>query len=198
MLAEKTEKTRITYKEYAQLKDDIRREVIDGVIHLLMPGASCGHQAVVLELARLLSNHLKGHRCKVMMAPFDVRLNPHDKDDNVFQPDVMIICDPRKLENGKHCLGAPDMVFEVLSPSTDKRDKVLKLPRYFEHGVKECWLIDPVKETVLVYKLNEVKDPDEDTADEVLDVHLYENKGDPVIFIELIDLEVKVSDLFTE
>ena len=85
-------------------------------------------------------------------APMDVRLNADTKDDIVLQPDLLVLCDPNKISNGKNCVGAPDMVVEILSHSTKENDRGIKLDRYLEAGVREYWIVDPSKRIVIVYQ----------------------------------------------
>ena len=138
-----------TYADYASWDEDSRCELIDGVIYM-MSSPSRRHQGIIVELSYQLTSFLKGKPCKVFIAPFDVCLSTAgDKDRTVVQPDVLVVCDKSKLES-KRCNGAPDMVIEVLSPSTASKDKVRKLNKYLEAGVKEYWIVDPADRTVSV------------------------------------------------
>lgn len=98
-----------------------------------------------------------GGPCRVLVAPLDVRLPNDDRDDDdavatVVQPDVLVVCDPAKLdEHG--CRGAPDFIIEVLSRSTAARDQIIKRDLYERHGVREYWLVHPVDRIVTVYRL---------------------------------------------
>ncbi|MCL2399377.1 MAG: Uma2 family endonuclease, partial [Defluviitaleaceae bacterium] len=143
-----------TYADYETWDDDFRCELIDGVIYD-MASPSRAHQEVSAALLTELHIFLRGKKCKVFHAPFDVRLNAATKDDIVVQPDILVICDEKKIENGKHCIGAPDFVVEILSPSTSRKDKIIKSRRYFDAGVKEYWLIDPEDRTVTTLKRSE-------------------------------------------
>ena len=89
-------------------------------------------------------------------APFDVRLNADTKDDIVVQTDISIICDESKLD-AKGCIGAPDMIVEILSPSTSRKDKFIKFQRHQDAGVREYWLIDPESRTMAVHLLENGK-----------------------------------------
>lgn len=88
----------------------------------------------------------------MFIAPFDVRLNADNTDDTVVQPDVFVVCDKSKLD-GKSCKGVPDMIIEVLSPSSLGRDKVLKFNKYQKAGVLEYWIVDPEGRNVTVHVL---------------------------------------------
>jgi Uma2 family endonuclease len=131
---------RYTYADYIQWGGSERWELIDGVPHLMAPSPSRAHQGTVRELLRQLANFLEGKPCRVYPAPFDVRLSAGD--DTVVQPDLLVVCDASKLGSNS-CKGAPDMIIEVLSPSTAKLDRLIKYRKYQEAGVKEYWIADP-------------------------------------------------------
>jgi Uma2 family endonuclease len=140
---------RYKYTDYAALDNDKRYELIDGVLHL-MSSPSETHQRVSRKLLVHLANHLDGKPCEVFSAPFDVCLNAAgDNDNTVVQPDIMIICDKNKLD-GKRCNGAPDMIIEILSPSSTGRDMLIKYKKYQEAGVREYWIADPENKAVYV------------------------------------------------
>ena len=129
--------------------DDVRLELIDGIIyHLNTPDAI--HQIIIGEIFANLREHILKHHgeCTPLFAPFGVQL---DCDDRTFlQPDILVVCDKEKIT--RPCLyGTPDLVIEVLSPSTRRKDLTIKVPKYLSSGVKECWMIDPVRKNVLVY-----------------------------------------------
>ena len=140
-----------TLDDYLSLPDDQRVELIDGIFYdMAVPAA--GHQAIGGYIHKLLLDHViaKGGKCLPLMSPLDVQL---DQDDyTVVQPDVVIVCDREKFRNGR-VFGAPDFVAEVLSPSTRKKDMILKLVKYSDAGVREYWMIDPLKKKVIVYDL---------------------------------------------
>ena len=144
-----------TYNDYCQWDDGNRYELIDGEVYLMAPAPGIGHQRISGGLSNQLYNYLRGKRCEVFTAPFDVRLNADTADDTVVQPDISVICDPNKIKNGKSCVGAPDMIMEILSPSTAKRDNFVKFKRYLAAGVREYWIVNPETKTVHVYVLKE-------------------------------------------
>jgi Uma2 family endonuclease len=147
-----------TYGDYLTWSDDERWEIINGEAYDMSPGPGTTHQAMVIELILQIGNQLKESPCHLFTAPFDVRLpKENEKEEeiiNVVQPDISIICDKDKLDE-KGCLGAPDIVMEILSPSTYRKDKLEKFNLYEEAGVKEYWLLSYTEKMVEVFTLNE-------------------------------------------
>jgi len=137
------------YEDYCAWEDDKRWELIDGKPHL-MSAPSENHQLLLVELVRQFANFLKGKKCRVFAAPFDVRLNHDTLDDTVVQPDVLVVCDREKTADGKALKGAPDLAIEILSPSNPKHDTLVKYKKYMESGVREYWTVDPQSKTVNV------------------------------------------------
>ena len=146
-LPEEKECQHYTYADYCQWDDGERWELIDGVSYLMSPAPLRTHQGISMELSRQLATFLKGKLCEVYAAPFDVRLNADTDDDTVVQPDLLIVCDRSKLDD-KCCVGAPDMVIEILSPSSGRYDKLVKFQTYQNAGVREYWIVDPDTRTV--------------------------------------------------
>ena len=146
---------RYTYSEYLTwdtwdgLVED-RYELIDGVPHLLERSYSAEHQTILGNLAVQIANQIKGKQSRILMAPFDVRLNPYTKDNTVVQPDIIAVCDRSKFDE-KSCVGAPDLAIEILSPVTARRDTTLKLQLYQDAGVREYWIVDPETQTIYIY-----------------------------------------------
>jgi Uma2 family endonuclease len=136
------------YADYRTWDDDTRWELIDGVAYA-MSAPSTVHQRVLSRFHGQLFQLLSGNPCEVFPAPFDVRLNADEEDDTVVQPDLSVICDKTKIDD-KGCRGAPDLIIEIVSPSTSGYDKVLKYNKYRNAGVKEYWIADPSDKTVLV------------------------------------------------
>ena len=143
-----------TYGDYRTWDDDLRWELIDGEAFCMSPGPGEIHQSLLFDLALELGNYFKNKECRVYVAPFDVMLprdnEPEDEIDTVVQPDIMIICDQSKIQHNG-IKGAPDVVFEILSPSTTRRDLDDKFKLYERAGVKEYVIADPHNRTMYVY-----------------------------------------------
>ena len=140
-----------TIYDYFHFPDDRPRcELIDGIIYD-MTSPTLHHQWVLTQLGREFSNYIDEHNgdCRAFVAPLDVTPDPADIY-TIVQPDVMIICD-RSLLEGKYCEGAPDLVVEILSPSTRRKDLTIKTAKYASAGVREYWIVDIDAERVLVY-----------------------------------------------
>jgi len=145
---------RYTYADYILWDGDERYELIDGVPYALA-SPSTEHQRISGRLYLQFAGYLDGHPCEVFAAPLDVCLFADgEKDDTVVQPDLLVVCDQAKLDEHK-CNGAPDMTVEIMSPSTSKRDMQLKRDRYLQAGVREYWIIDPVKKVLIMNVLED-------------------------------------------
>lgn len=151
------EKARYTFADCLTWEENERIEIINGEAFMMAPPSSI-HQEIVAELTRQFGNYLEGKRCKVYPAPFGVRLFERDGDapedvDTMVEPDLSIVCDRSKID--KHgCKGAPDMVVEILSPSTQRHDRLVKLGLYQRAGVREYWIVNPDDQTVQVMLLD--------------------------------------------
>ena len=145
-----TQKTKFTVEDYLNLPEEVRAELIDGVIYDMAVPTSL-HQAITGEIFTQFRNYIRENsgKCMAFISPIDVQLDCDDK--TMVQPDVAIVCDRSKLKNGR-IFGAPDLVVEVLSKSTRKKDWVIKTGKYINAGVKEYWIVDPEKKRVIVYK----------------------------------------------
>ncbi|MFI5305171.1 MAG: Uma2 family endonuclease [Nitrospiria bacterium] len=142
---------KFTYQDYLQITDDLNRhEIIDGE-HYVTPSPMKRHQAVSINLATLIHQWVRDKNMgSVFSAPFDVVLSNSD----VVVPDLLFISKDRlSIVNEKNVKGAPDLVVEILSPSTSERDLGIKKTLYEKYGVKEYWVIDPDKQTIVVFTL---------------------------------------------
>ena len=142
-----------TLDDYYALPDERRVELIDGVFYDMSAPAVI-HQKILGELFILFRECTDAHEgeCEVYLSPCDVRLDMDNK--TMVQPDLLVICKAYDL-GAKRFEGAPDLVLEILSPSTRSKDMLLKLYKYQNAGVKEYWIVDPDHETVLVYDFRE-------------------------------------------
>jgi Uma2 family endonuclease len=140
-----------TIEDIYALPDGQRAELIDGRIYNMAPPARI-HQKLITELVSALHQHIRDNNgdCEVYPAPFAVFLNADDK--NYVEPDISVVCDKSKLIE-KGCNGAPDLIMEVVSPSTQQMDYGIKLFKYRTAGVREYWIINPVTRIVNVYDL---------------------------------------------
>ena len=123
----------------------------------MSPAPTSSHQKISFELSGLIRDSLKGNHCQAFTAPFDVYFPQYPEQDfnsinTIVQPDISVICDPEKIIK-KGCLGAPDIIFEILSPSTSKKDLNEKFQLYEKNGVKEYWIVDPGNRYVRVFHL---------------------------------------------
>ncbi|MFV1951420.1 MAG: Uma2 family endonuclease [Nitrospinota bacterium] len=148
-LALKTDK-KFTYKDYFEWPDDERWELIGGVAYNMTPAPSLRHQTVVVNFSRILGNKLVDKPCRLFVAPTDVVLSEYD----VVQPDVLVVCDKKKITEA-NIQGAPDLVVEVISPSTTVKDKREKKACYEKYGVKEYIIVDPIENYVERFYLEE-------------------------------------------
>lgn len=142
-----------TFADCLTWPENERIELIDGEA-VMMSLPSTVHQKISGELFRQLANFLEGKKCEVFSVPFGVRLFEKDGDspenvDTMVEPDISVICDRDKLDR-YGCKGAPDLIVEILSPSTQRRDRLIKLELYQRAGVREYWLVSPEEQTVQV------------------------------------------------
>jgi len=154
------ETQRYTYADYLTWFDDKRRELINGFIRMMSPAATTKHARISHNLVYELSSYIRKRKgkCHVYDAPFDVRLpcnkgeTANDKINTVVQPDICLICDLSKLDK-RGCIGAPDLVIEIQSPSTTRYDVTEKFDAYESAGVPEYWIVYPKDEAITVFLL---------------------------------------------
>ena len=149
-----------------------RAELIDGHIYDMAPPSPL-HQELVMELSATLRDYIKKNNgtCKVYPAPFAVFLNQDDQ--NYVEPDISVICDPNKL-NDKGCTGAPDWIIEIVSPGSRRMDYFTKLFKYRTAGVREYWIVDPLKNFVIVYNFD-TSDSEQYTFADTIKAGIYED-----------------------
>ena len=179
-----------SYADYLQWPDEERWEIIDGVPYDMSPAPSTKHQAISMGLAGQLWSFFRDKECSVFAAPFDVRLPLNDEKDeeiyNIVQPDLSIICDPSKLDE-QGCKGAPDLVIEIISPFTAKKELNEKFNLYERSGIPEYWVVFPKFNVVVVYSLDDeerYQKSGEFTSDQLLSTKLFPG------------LEIKLEDVF--
>ncbi len=178
-----------TYADYYKWKIEERLELIKGWIYK-MSAPTAKHQFVSMQLSVAFANFLRNKPCRVFAAPFDVRLskNKSTKDEEVetvVQPDIVVICDLEKIDS-RGCIGSPDLVVEILSPSNNKVEIKKKFDLYEENQIKEYWIVHPEEKTIIVYSLQNNK---------YIGSRLY-GEDDLIVTEVLKGIEVKAEDLF--
>ncbi|MCI8966236.1 MAG: Uma2 family endonuclease [Lachnospiraceae bacterium] len=160
-----------TIEDIYALSDGERAELIDGKIYYMAP-PNTRHQRLVHFFDREIGNYIQSHEgeCEVFPAPFAVFLNQDDK--NYVEPDISVICDKDKITD-KGCNGAPDWIIEIISPGNKEMDYYKKLFKYQSAGVREYWIVDPIKEMVMVYRF-EKETMEEYSFGEDVPVGIYE------------------------
>jgi len=184
---------RYTYADYLTWLDDKARELIHGFIKIMSPAPHPTHARANTKILWNLESIVYKHKgkCEVFTAPFDVRFpkqgeNADNKIDTVVQPDICVICDLSKIDD-RGCCGAPDLIVEILSPATFKKDVTEKFNLYEEHGVKEYWIVHPKDKAITVFLLQENGKYNEGT--------LYEQEGKiPVSIFD--DQSIELSTIF--
>ncbi|MEQ8471250.1 MAG: Uma2 family endonuclease [Marinoscillum sp.] len=181
-----------SYADYLRWSFEERVELIKGKLFRMSPAPKRSHQEISTVIGGEIFSFLKNKSCRVYHAPFDVRFpnSPDDTDDQtstVVQPDICVICDHSKLDDAG-CKGAPDLIVEILSPSTASKDLNEKYQLYEEYGVKEYWVVYPGECVLEIYDLQDGK---------------YVSRGklvreDEVTSNVLPGLKVKLKDVFEE
>ena len=170
-----------TIEDIYALPDGQRAELIDGQMYMMAPPTTT-HQRISYAIARKISDYIdnKSGSCEVFLAPFAVFL---DKDDqNYVEPDISVICDKNKL-NEKGFNGAPDWIIEVTSPSNPQNDYGIKLFKYRTAGVREYWIVNPQKNSVMVYDLEKEEKSNQYSFDEEIPACIY------------ADVTIRIADL---
>jgi Uma2 family endonuclease len=189
-----TAKSKIyTYVDYLAYPEGERIEIIEGHIYNMSPAPSRIHQEIITELLFKIRQYIESNNgpCKIYSAPFDVILKNDTEENinskNIVQPDISVICDKNKLTE-KGCTGSPDMIIEVVSPFNPSSDYVRKLNLYEQFKVREYWIVNPIRKTVLVYVLaknNQYEAPESYTFKDKIKVSIYD---DLEIDFNLLDL----------
>jgi len=182
---------RYSYADYLTWFDNKRRELYNGFIKMMSPAPNYYHQDISGKLYLAIGQYLQNKSCKVIAAPFDVRFPKKDKSDKetftVVQPDISIICDLTKLDK-RGCMGAPDMIIEIVSPGSRQRDVEDKFIIYQENGVREYWIVFPESKTINAFVLNNVG--------QYISTRTYSEKG--IIKVNIFpNLEIDLEEIFT-
>ncbi len=168
-----------SYADYLTWQFKERVELIRGWISKMSPAPSTGHQSISSVFQGEIYSYLKKSTCKLFAAPFDVRLIDSKKSKNnqqvvtVVQPDICVICDEKKLDE-RGCIGAPDLIIEIVSPGNSKKEMKTKHELYEENGVREYWIANPLEKNIMLYVLKAKKYHlkkiyfDDDTIESVL------------------------------
>lgn len=147
-----------TYADLLSWDDDpTRYELYNGQLRALSAPTHI-HQMILTELLTQIHVYLRNKHCRIYPTPFDIRLFEQKRDHpetvtTVVQPDLCVVCDNDKKVDRQGVHGAPDLVIEILSPSTKQYDCLIKFKLYQQAGVREYWIVDPDKQLVLVYTL---------------------------------------------
>ncbi|MGL5111382.1 MAG: Uma2 family endonuclease, partial [Flavobacterium sp.] len=147
-----------TYADYLTWNFKERLEILKGKIFKMSPAPSRKHQEISINLFRKFDRYFETKPCNIYYAPFDVRLKNFKKSTldqeitTVVQPDICVICDKDKLDD-KGCLGAPDLIIEILSPGNSNKAMGIKFDLYEENAVKEYWIVEPYQKSILIYTL---------------------------------------------
>ncbi len=163
----------ITLREYEALPEDQRMEVFEGIAYD-MASPSQMHQGILTELLTNINSYLKKKKglCKVFPAPFDVILN--DNPLTIVQPDIMIVCDNKKLD-GKRCNGAPDFIIEITSSGNATDDYIKKAYYYEKYGVREYWIVDAKRKIITVNYFEKNLVNVQYTFESIVKVNIYED-----------------------
>ena len=162
-----------TAEDYWNLPEGERAELIDGQLYALASPSRI-HQEIIIELTYHFQHYIKSNKgnCKIYAAPFAVNLNANDQ--TFVEPDISVICDPDKLSD-RGCEGAPDLVIEVVSPSSHRMDYIRKMALYADAGVREYWIVDPATEQTTRYHFEETDAPAIIPFNQDIQVGIYEN-----------------------
>ena len=162
-----------TIDDIYALPEGQRAELIDGQMYMMAPPRTI-HQRISGALHSAIYQHIKSKKgsCEVFAAPFAVFLNKDNK--NYVEPDISVICDKDKIDE-RGCNGAPDWVIEITSPSDPQRDYGIKLFKYRTAGVREYWIVNPQKKTVMVYDLEKDEQSNQYNFDDTISSCIYED-----------------------
>lgn len=172
-----------TTEEIYALPEGKRAELIDGQIYNMAPPSTI-HQRISTRLSSVIHQYIQANSgtCEVFTAPFAVFLNNDDK--TYVEPDISVICKPDLIDD-RGCNGAPDWIIEIVSPSSTRMDYFVKLFKYRSAGVREYWIINPMKKTVQTYSFEGDEDSNQYSFEDIINAHIYK------------DLQIRIADLLS-
>lgn len=172
-----------TTEEIYALPEGERAELIDGRIYNMAPPSTI-HQRISPRLSSAIHQYIQANSgtCEVFTAPFAVFLNNDDK--TYVEPDISVICKPDLIDD-RGCNGAPDWIIEIVSPSSTRMDYFVKLFKYRSAGVREYWIINPMKKTVQTYSFEGDEDSNQYSFEDIINAHIYK------------DLQIRIADLLS-
>ncbi len=149
-----------TAKDYLKWQLDELVELIRGKIYKMSPAPSSNHQDISIQFLDQMLDYFRNKECRIFHAPFDVYFvqagQDYKESKNIVEPDLCVICDASKIKKFG-CVGAPDLIIEILSPSTSSKDRKLKFELYEEFGVREYWIVSPANRSVTIHFLENKK-----------------------------------------
>ncbi len=154
------EKRIYAIEDIEKLPEGVHAELIDGEIYY-MAAPTVFHQELSMAVSSAIYNYICSNKgkCRVFTAPFSVFLEGVENRHNYLEPDITVVCDAEKLDNGKGCSGAPDWIIEITSPSTASHDYLRKMRLYQMAGVKEYWIVSPEEKKVSVLLFAHTENP---------------------------------------
>lgn len=166
------------------LPEGQRAELIEGQVYMMAPPNRI-HQDLVSQFTKIIGQYIDNNNgsCKIYPSPFAVFLNADNK--TYVEPDISVICDRNKLDD-RGCNGAPDWIIEIVSPNSQSMDYFIKLFKYRTAGVREYWIVNPMKQTVQVYSFDGEEISMQFSFDEVIKPGIYDN------------LEIRIADFLKD
>jgi Uma2 family endonuclease len=182
-----------TYADYLTWQFDDMVELVKGFIYKMSHAPTSMHQRISKKITGELYNFLKNKKCEYFNAPFDVRLIKNKNKENgqietIVQPDICVICDLEKIDE-LGCIGSPDLIVEIVSKSSKKRDYHDKYDLYEENDILEYWIVDPDAKSVDVFVLEDKK---------YVQKGVFCNQNENIPCFLLPDFKINWNDIFTE
>ncbi|WP_313579995.1 Uma2 family endonuclease [Lacrimispora sp.] len=170
-----------TIDDIYNIPDGTRAELIDGQMYMMAPPSTI-HQRLVMKISYSIQEYINKNNgpCEVFPAPFAVFLNDDEK--TYVEPDISVICDKNKIDD-RGCVGAPDWIIEIVSPGSKRMDYYTKLALYRAAGVREYWIVDPLRKTILIYDMEHDDGPVLYSFTDKIKVNIYDN-----LYIDFMDI----------